>query len=177
MRIVRIVKRRVHSFLRRSNAVAELQCEIEIHIQQLTSEAMASGMAAAEARAALREFGPVRPDQRAVPRHLPCEVDSGLRPGPALRPPYAVGLARLHHCRCTHSRLGHRRQDRHLQRRGCGPFAVASLSRSQSARPGVRCSAESAGRAIGHFLQGLKFRIGGQGVVHINEAREASGSA
>ena len=120
---------------------------------------------------------PRRPDQRAVPRHLPCEVDSGLRPGPALRPPYAVGLARLHHCRCTHSRLGHRRQDRHLQRRGCGPFAVASLSRSQSARPGVRCSAESAGRAIGHFLQGLKFRIGGQGVVHINEAREASGSA
>ena len=44
MRIVRIVKRRVHSFLRRSNADAELQCEIEIHIQQLTSEAMASGM-------------------------------------------------------------------------------------------------------------------------------------
>jgi hypothetical protein len=41
------------------NAHAELQCEIEIHIQQLTSEAMASGMAEAEARAALREFGPV----------------------------------------------------------------------------------------------------------------------
>jgi hypothetical protein len=60
MWIVRIVKRRVHSFLRRSNADAELQCEIEIHIQQLTSESMASGMAEAEARAvALREFGPV----------------------------------------------------------------------------------------------------------------------
>ena len=60
MRIVRIVKRRVHSFLRRSNADAELQCEIEIHIQQLTSEAMASGMAEAEVRAvAFREFGPV----------------------------------------------------------------------------------------------------------------------
>lgn len=57
MRIVRIVKRRVHSFLRRSNAEAELQCEIGIHIQQLTSEAMASGMAEAEARAvALPEF-------------------------------------------------------------------------------------------------------------------------
>ena len=60
MRIVRIVTRRVHSFLRRSTADAELQREIEIHIQQLTSEAMASGMAEAEARTvALREFGPV----------------------------------------------------------------------------------------------------------------------
>ncbi len=60
MRIVRILKRRVHSLLHGSEADAELQREIEIHIQQLTKEAIASGMAEADARAlALREFGPV----------------------------------------------------------------------------------------------------------------------
>ena len=60
MRIIRIIKRRVHSLLHRSHADAELQREIEIHIQQLTNEAMAAGMTEVEARAmALREFGAV----------------------------------------------------------------------------------------------------------------------
>jgi putative ABC transport system permease protein len=60
MRIIRIVKRRVHSLLHRSSSDAELQGELEIHIQQLTHEAMAAGMTEAEARAvALREFGPL----------------------------------------------------------------------------------------------------------------------
>ena len=60
MRTIRIVKRRVHSLLHRSSADAELQREIEIHVQQLTNEAIAAGMTEAEARAvALREFGPI----------------------------------------------------------------------------------------------------------------------
>jgi hypothetical protein len=60
MRIIRIIKRRVHSLLHRSSSDAELQGEIEIHIQQLTNEAIAAGMTEAEARAAaLREFGPL----------------------------------------------------------------------------------------------------------------------
>jgi len=58
MRTIRIIKRRIHALLRRSSADAELQREIEIHIQQLTNEAIAAGMTEAEARAmALREFG------------------------------------------------------------------------------------------------------------------------
>jgi predicted permease len=60
MRTIRIIKRRIHSLLHRSNADAELQREIEIHIQQLTNEAIAAGMTEVEARAmALREFGPI----------------------------------------------------------------------------------------------------------------------
>src|SRR6516225_779739 len=60
MRIIRVLKRRVHSLLHRSNANAELQREIELHIQQLTNEAIAEGLTDAEARAAaLREFGPI----------------------------------------------------------------------------------------------------------------------
>ncbi|HTT64144.1 MAG TPA: ABC transporter permease [Bryobacteraceae bacterium] len=60
MRIIRIIKRRAHSLLHGSSADAELQREIEIHVQQLTHEAMAAGMAEVEARAmALREFGPI----------------------------------------------------------------------------------------------------------------------
>src|SRR5260370_9157329 len=60
MRIIRIVKRRLHSLLHRSSSDAELQGEIEIHIQQLTNEAIAAGLTEAEARAAaLREFGPI----------------------------------------------------------------------------------------------------------------------
>jgi putative ABC transport system permease protein len=60
MRTIRILKRRLHSLLRRSRADAELQREIEIHLQQLTREAMAAGMDEAEARqAALRQFGAV----------------------------------------------------------------------------------------------------------------------
>ena len=60
MRIIRIIRRRVHSLLHDSSADAELQREIEIHIRQLTNEAVAAGMPEVEARAmALREFGPI----------------------------------------------------------------------------------------------------------------------
>lgn len=60
MRIIRIIKRRLHSLLYHSSADAELHREIEIHIQQLTKAAMATGMTQSEARAmALREFGPI----------------------------------------------------------------------------------------------------------------------
>jgi predicted permease len=60
MRTIRIIKRRVHSLLHRSSAEAELQREIEIHIQQLTNEAMAAGKTEVEARGmAVREFGPI----------------------------------------------------------------------------------------------------------------------
>jgi predicted permease len=60
MRISRIIQRRVHALLHGSSADTELQREIEIHIQQLTKEAVAAGMTEGEARAmALREFGPV----------------------------------------------------------------------------------------------------------------------
>ncbi|MBV8896129.1 MAG: ABC transporter permease [Acidobacteriaceae bacterium] len=60
MRISRIIKRRIHSLLHRGSADAELQREIEIHIQQLTQEAIAAGVTEPEARAiALREFGPI----------------------------------------------------------------------------------------------------------------------
>jgi len=62
MRTIRIIKRRIHSLLNRSSADAELQREIELHIQQLTKEAMAAGVPEAEARAmALREFGSIEP--------------------------------------------------------------------------------------------------------------------
>jgi predicted permease len=62
MRIFRIIRRRVHSLLHRSRADAELQREIEIHIQQLTKQAIAAGMTETEARAtALQDFGPVEP--------------------------------------------------------------------------------------------------------------------
>jgi putative ABC transport system permease protein len=60
MRTIRIIKRRLHSLLHRSSADAELQREIEIHIQQLTNEAIAAGKTEVEARAiALREFGTI----------------------------------------------------------------------------------------------------------------------
>ena len=60
MRMIRIVKRRLHALLHRSSADAELQSEIELHIRQLTNEAMADGLPEAEARAAaLRAFGPI----------------------------------------------------------------------------------------------------------------------
>ena len=60
MRIIRIIKRRIYSLLHRSDADAELQREIEIHIQQLTDEGIADGLTDTEARAAaLRAFGPV----------------------------------------------------------------------------------------------------------------------
>jgi putative ABC transport system permease protein len=58
MRTFRIIQRRIHSVLHRSRADAELKREIEIHIQELTQQAIAEGVTEAEARAAaLREFG------------------------------------------------------------------------------------------------------------------------
>jgi predicted permease len=60
MRWGRIAVRRVHSLLRRARAEAELEREIDLHIEQLTREYMAGGMSAPEARVlARREFGPV----------------------------------------------------------------------------------------------------------------------
>ena len=62
MRIFRIIQRRARSLVHRSRADAELQREIEIHIQQLTKEAVAAGMTETEARArAVRNFGPIDP--------------------------------------------------------------------------------------------------------------------
>ncbi|HWC00382.1 MAG TPA: ABC transporter permease, partial [Bryobacteraceae bacterium] len=58
MRLARIVAYRFRSLLRRSRAEAELQQEIELHIEQLAKEHRAAGMSEREARwAARREFG------------------------------------------------------------------------------------------------------------------------
>jgi|SRR5579871_898717 len=60
MRSLRIFKQRLRSLLRHSSADAELEREIEIHLQQLTKEGVTSGMTRGEARAmALQEFGSV----------------------------------------------------------------------------------------------------------------------
>src|SRR5205807_4065806 len=58
MRLVRIVTHRIHSFLRRSHAEADLKRELNLHIEQLTKEYVAAGMSASDARrAAQRDFG------------------------------------------------------------------------------------------------------------------------
>jgi predicted permease len=58
MRTGRIIFHRLRSLLRRSEAEAELNRELELHIEQLTKEHVAAGMAAPEARrTAQREFG------------------------------------------------------------------------------------------------------------------------
>ena len=60
MRLVRIATHRIQSLLRRSRVDADLQQELDLHIEQLTKEYMADGMSESEARAAARrEFGPV----------------------------------------------------------------------------------------------------------------------
>ncbi len=60
MRFGRIFVRRLRSLFRRSRAEAELQREIELHIEQLAKEQMAAGMSESEAfLAARREFGTV----------------------------------------------------------------------------------------------------------------------
>jgi len=60
MRAIRIIRRRMHSFVHHSRAEWEMQREIEMHIQQLTREGLGAGMTEAEARtAALREFGSI----------------------------------------------------------------------------------------------------------------------
>jgi hypothetical protein len=58
MRLGRIILHRFRSLLRRSHAEAELQREIDLHIEQLTRELVVAGMTESEARlAAEREFG------------------------------------------------------------------------------------------------------------------------
>jgi predicted permease len=60
MRFGRIIVHRLYSLFRRSRAEADLQREIDLHIEQLAKEHMATGMTESEARiAARREFGAV----------------------------------------------------------------------------------------------------------------------
>jgi predicted permease len=60
MRFSRILAHRVRSLLHRPRAEADLEREMDLHIQQLTKELTAGGMSGSEARrAALREFGPM----------------------------------------------------------------------------------------------------------------------
>src|ERR1017187_3882681 len=60
MRLGRILMHRIHSLLRPSRAEADLEREMEIHIEQLTRELIAGGMGEAEALLSARlEFGPV----------------------------------------------------------------------------------------------------------------------
>jgi predicted permease len=58
MRFAHILKLRFRSLFRRSRAETDLQREIDLHIEQLTKEWMASGVSESEARhAAARDFG------------------------------------------------------------------------------------------------------------------------
>ncbi|MPY88281.1 MAG: FtsX-like permease family protein [Luteitalea sp.] len=58
MRRGRIVAQRLRSLLRRSRAETDMQRELDLHIEQLTTEHIAAGMSEADARlAARREFG------------------------------------------------------------------------------------------------------------------------
>lgn len=60
MRVSRVVMHRLRSIFRQSRADADLQSEIELHLEQLVKEARASGMSDAEARGmARRQFGAV----------------------------------------------------------------------------------------------------------------------
>ena len=60
MRFSGIFMHRLHSLLRRSRADANLQREIDLHLEQLTKEYTAAGMSETEARlTALREFGSI----------------------------------------------------------------------------------------------------------------------
>src|SRR4030095_14640272 len=58
MRLGRVVVQRFRSLFRRSQAEADMQRELDLHIEQLTKEHIAAGMSESEARlAARREFG------------------------------------------------------------------------------------------------------------------------
>jgi predicted permease len=58
MRLVRVVVQRFRSLFRRSQVEADMQRELDLHIEQLTKERIAAGMTESEARlAARREFG------------------------------------------------------------------------------------------------------------------------
>jgi len=60
MRVYRVFMHRLRSVFRKSRADADLQYEIEIHLEQLVKEAVASGINESEARVmARRQFGPL----------------------------------------------------------------------------------------------------------------------
>ena len=60
MRILRILRHRLRSLLRRSSLEAEMRRELQIHIEQLTQEHLKAGMSEAEARRAARlAFGSI----------------------------------------------------------------------------------------------------------------------
>jgi hypothetical protein len=60
MRFGRILVHRCKSLFRRSRVEADLQREIDLHIEQLAKERMATGMTESEALlSARREFGPI----------------------------------------------------------------------------------------------------------------------
>ena len=60
MRVYRVFMHRLRSLFRKSRADADLQHEIEIHLEQLVKEAIASGLNESEARMmARRRFGPL----------------------------------------------------------------------------------------------------------------------
>ncbi len=60
MRIFRLIRLRARSLLRSHSADTEMQREIQLHLDQLTKEYVATGMSESEARlAARRAFGPV----------------------------------------------------------------------------------------------------------------------
>ncbi len=60
MRLGRVIVHRFQSLFRGSRADADLEREIDLHIQRLAKEGMAAGMSESEAlMAARREFGPV----------------------------------------------------------------------------------------------------------------------
>jgi predicted permease len=60
MRVYRVFMHRLRSIFRKSRADVDLQHEIEIHLDQLVEEAVASGMSEPEARKmARRQFGPM----------------------------------------------------------------------------------------------------------------------
>jgi putative ABC transport system permease protein len=60
VRLGRVLVHRLRSLLRRSRAEADLQRELDLHLEQLTKEYLAEGMSDAEARrAARRDFGSV----------------------------------------------------------------------------------------------------------------------
>ncbi|MBV9226081.1 MAG: hypothetical protein JOY85_18770, partial [Acidobacteriaceae bacterium] len=58
MRFLRMIRHRFRSLLRRSNTEADMERELEIHLEQLTKEHITAGMNVADARrAARRAFG------------------------------------------------------------------------------------------------------------------------
>lgn len=60
MRMARVIRQRLRSIFRRSQADSDLQREVDFHIEQLTKERVAEGMSRSEALAAAkREFGSV----------------------------------------------------------------------------------------------------------------------